>query len=181
LSLTKAMPRPPARSQPQHRVPRPAKTAAGDWLPAADALRSLADEGLPVAAWAIAGTRADVVAAAERLGFPIVLKAERPGLVHKSEVGGVRLGLACGDAVAAAFDELAARLGAGPVLLQRQAAPGIELVIGAKRDASFGPVVMAGLGGIWVEALGDVALRLAPIGTDEALAMLDRLNAAPGL
>jgi acetyltransferase len=63
--------------------------------------------------------------------------------------------------------------------VQLQAAPGLELVLGARRDANFGPVVMAGLGGIWVEALRDVALRLAPVDEDEALTMLDELKGRP--
>jgi acetyltransferase len=67
-------------------------------------------------------------------------------------------------------------LGSGPALVQRQAGPGIELVIGARREPSFGPIVIAGLGGVWIEALNDVALRVAPIEADEARTMPDELK-----
>jgi len=110
------------------------------------------------------------------MSFPVVLKAERPGLVHKTEVAAVRLNLQDGAAVREAFEDFRNRLGPGPAFLQRQVEPGLELVVGARRDRSFGPVVMAGLGGIWVEALEDVALRLAPLDAGEALTMLEELK-----
>ena len=108
--------------------------------------------------------------------FPVVLKAERPKLTHKSDAGAVRLGLIDGAAVAEAFEDFSRRLGAGPALLQRQAGPGAELILGARRDPLFGPIVMAGLGGVWTEILDDVALRLAPIEAEEARTMLDELK-----
>ena len=88
----------------------------------------------------------------------------------------MRLGLTNGAAVAEAFEDFLRRLGAGPALLQQQAKPGVELVVGARRDPLFGPIVMAGLGGVWIEALNDVALRVAPIDDDEAQSMLDELK-----
>jgi ATP-grasp domain len=99
--------------------------------------------------------------------FPVVLKAERLKLTHKSDADAVRLGLTDGTAVAEAFEDFSRRLGAGPALLQRQAGPGAELILGARRDPLFGPMVMAGLGGVWTEILDDVALRLAPIEPDD--------------
>jgi hypothetical protein len=114
--------------------------------------------------------------AAVKMQFPVVLKAERPKLTHKSDAGAVRLGLTDGAAVAEAFEDFSRRLGAGPALLQRQAGPGAELILGARRDPLFGPMVMAGLGGVWTEILDDVALRLAPIEPDEARTMLDELR-----
>ena len=119
-----------------------------------------------------------------------MLKAIRLGLVHKTEAGAVRLGLADARAVRAAFNALTATLGPGPVLVQAQAARGVELMLGAVRDPLFGPLVVFGLGGIWAEALGDVALRLAPISADEAgraldelrgRSLLDGLRGAPGV
>lgn len=108
--------------------------------------------------------------------MPVVLKAELPGLVHKSDSGGVVVGLDTQARVGAAYDDVAKRLGAKTVLLQEQAAPGLELILGARRDANFGPVIMAGLGGVWVEALKDVALRLAPLEEVEVLTMLEELK-----
>ena len=88
----------------------------------------------------------------------------------------MRLGLIDGAAVAEAFEDFSRRLGAGPALLQRKAGPGAQLILGARRDPLFGPIVMAGLGGVWTEILDDVALRLAPIEAEEARTMLDELK-----
>lgn len=164
------------RPRPAH-VPTIARPpVAGGWLSSELAFALLADAGLPVVPWRLAHSRTEAAAAAEALGMPVVLKAERQGLVHKSDDGGVRMGLAAAAAVAEAYDDVAGRLGTSTVLLQRQVRPGVELVLGARRDRTFGPVVMAGLGGIWVEVLADVALRLAPVDDVEARAMLDELK-----
>jgi acyl-CoA synthetase (NDP forming) len=176
LALSAAVGGSQPRSANARRVARPPIGSDGGWLSSDLAFALLADAGLPVVPWRLAGSRTEAVAAAETLGMPIVLKAEREGLLHKSDSGGVRLGLITAAAVGEAYDDVANRLGTTTVLLQRQARPGVELVLGARRDATFGPVVMAGLGGIWVEALGDVALRLAPFDEVEALAMLDELK-----
>ena len=136
----------------------------------------LQQAGFPVARWAIAADSAEAAAAAARLRFPVVLKAERPGLVHKSDAGAVRLGLNDRDAVIAAFEDFCHQLGEGLALVQEQITPGVELTIGAWRDPAFGPVVMTGLGGVWIEVLKDTALRLAPVEAEEALAMLDELK-----
>jgi hypothetical protein len=96
--------------------------------------------------------------------------------LHKSDAGAVRVNLAGRVAVVQAFEDFRQKLGSGPALLQEQVKAGVELVIGARRDKTFGPVMMAGLGGIWIEALSDVALRLAPIGEEEALSMFDDLK-----
>src|SRR5262249_20690393 len=125
--------------------------------------------------WELAADSGQAAAAARDLGFPVALKAERPGLVHKSEANAVRLSLLDDVAVAAAFEDFCRRLGPGPALVQ-QAAPGIELVVGARRDANVGPVVIAGLGGVWIEALEDTALRLAPVTAEDALTMLGELK-----
>lgn len=110
------------------------------------------------------------------MGFPIVLKAERAGLTHKSDAGAVRVGLRDAETVAETFTDFERHLGVGPALMQRQSAPGLEIVFGARRDKLFGPIVMAGLGGVWIEALNDVALRVAPINDSEALTMLAELQ-----
>jgi acetyltransferase len=157
-------------------IARPPSAAEGGWLPSGLAFDLLADGGFPVAPWRLVRSRAEAIAAAEALGTPIALKAERPGLIHKSDSGGVRLGLATPAAVGEAYDDIAKRLDSPVALAQRQARGGVELVLGARRDANFGPVVMAGLGGIWVEALSDVALRLAPVSEFEAASMLDELK-----
>jgi acyl-CoA synthetase (NDP forming) len=144
-------------------VPRPSSAPlGGGWLSSDAAFGLLVDAGLPVTAWRLARSHTEAMAAARELGMPVVLKAERSDLIHKSDNDGVRLGLKSLAGVGEAYDDVANRLASPTVLLQRQAMPGIELVLGARRDANFGPVIMAGLGGIWVEALGVVAQRLAP-------------------
>jgi acetyltransferase len=142
----------------------------------AAAFSLLEQAGFPVARWALVTDPAGAAMAAAKMQFPVVLKAERPKLTHKSDAGAVRLGLTDGAAVAEAFEDFSRRLGAGPALLQRQAGPGAELILGARRDPLFGPMVMAGLGGVWTEILDDVALRLAPIEAEEARTMLDELK-----
>lgn len=162
-------------------VPMPGAASKAGWLESNAAFSLLQQAGFPVARWALAADSGGAVAAACDLGFPVVLKAERPGLVHKSEANAVRLNLCDGEAVAQAFEDFCRSLGPGPALVQEQAGPGVELFIGARRDPAFGPVVMAGLGGIWIEALGDTALRLAPIEADEALSMLGELKGRKAL
>ena len=152
---------------------------ADGWL-APDALFTLLGAwGLPIAPWRMADDSDAAVAAATALGYPAVLKAVRPDLVHKTEAGAVRLGLADAAAVRSAFASLAASLGPGPVLVQAQVTRGVELVLGAVRDATFGPLVVCGLGGIWTEALNDVVLRVAPIAPGGALQALTELRGSP--
>ncbi|MBM3358396.1 MAG: acetate--CoA ligase family protein [Betaproteobacteria bacterium] len=127
---------------------------------------------------------AEAVAAAERLGYPVAVKVESPDIPHKTEAQGVRLGLADAASVRKAFEETMvavrrwrhdARI-AG-VVVQKMAAGSVELVVGLKHDPAFGPIVMAGMGGVHVEATGDVAFRRAPVTRAQALAMLDELRA----
>ena len=128
------------------------------------------------------------VAAAERIGYPVAVKVASADVVHKSDVGGVRLGVTSAASVRDAVREVtAAALAAVPgaridgALVQGQARPGTELLLGVSRDPVFGPLVGVGLGGIFTEALRDVAFRIAPLTRGEAEAMLDELRAAPVL
>ena len=132
----------------------------------------------------------DVAAALEAaasIGYPVALKIDAAAMPHKSEHGALRLDLRDARAAETAFVELAAiaaRVIPGEpfaVLVQEMIAAGIELVIGARRDPVFGPMVMVGLGGIFVEVLRDVQFRRAPLTHAEALWMLDDLQAAPVL
>jgi len=159
-------------------LPPPASTDADGWLAPDETLRLVAGAGVPVVPWRLVDPGAAVVGAAGELGYPVVLKAVRPDLLHKTEAGAVRLSLADARAVRDAARDLERNLGPGPFLVQHQAEPGVELVIGAVAAPGFGTMVLAGLGGIWVEALGDVAMRLAPFGPDEAASMLDELRGA---
>jgi acyl-CoA synthetase (NDP forming) len=148
--------------------------------------RLLAAYGVKVARVATAPTAEAAGEAAARLGFPVVLKAVSRDIVHKSDVGAVRLGLASPGAVATAAGEMAAALASkAPAAqlegfsVQETVTGEAEIIVGARRDPQFGPVVMVGLGGIAVEILKDIALAPAPVSEDRARAMLDSLAAAP--
>jgi acyl-CoA synthetase (NDP forming) len=128
----------------------------------------LAEHGVPVVPSRLAADEAEAVRAAEEFGYPVVLKAAADGLGHKSDIGGVRLGLAGPDQVRAAHRELASILadrglpGAG-TLVQPQRTGGVELLVGVVRDPAWGLTLAVGLGGVWVEVLRDSALRLLPV------------------
>src|SRR5262245_49724409 len=142
--------------------------------------------GLPVVRSIRAADPDSAVAAADELGYPVVVKVDAAGHAHKSEIGGVRVGLADAHAVReAATDLLALELPAGAfrrgVLVAEMIGGGVELIVGMERDEQFGPTVLVGLGGVLTEVLDDVALRLAPVRRAEAGEMLDGLRGAPML
>jgi hypothetical protein len=120
------------------------------------------------------------VAAADAIGYPVVLKVDAVGLAHKTDVGAVRVGLRdAGEVQKAADALLALELPVGGTCRGLVVAPqleGRELILGARRDPSFGPIVLVGLGGILAEAIDDVAIRLAPVSPTDAEAMLDGLR-----
>jgi acyl-CoA synthetase (NDP forming) len=152
--------------------------AAANGLLAAGAARDLlASAGIPVIETVVCGSAAAAAAAAGRLGYPVVAKVDHPALSHKSDAGGVRLGLASAAAVRRAARELLALADGAAVLVQPQGR-GVELVIGGIRDPEFGPVVLAGLGGVLVEAVRDVRLAVAPVDEAAAVAMLRSLRGA---
>ncbi len=140
--------------------------------------------GLPIVESALAKSPDDAKRLASQLGFPVALKIESADLPHKTEAGGVRLGIADEDAVALSGEEIlsAARVYAPDarvdgLLVQKMVEPGVQLVLGLRQDPVFGPVIMAGIGGIFVEILDDVVFARAPVTPDEAKRMLGRLKA----
>jgi acyl-CoA synthetase (NDP forming) len=159
----------------------PAVIGAGQ----AAALAALAAAGIPAARTEAAHSLDDALAAADAIGYPVVLKLEAPGLLHKTEVGGVRLDIGGPEALATAYDELLdATASVGDdrhVLVQQQVAGGMELLLGGLVDPAFGPTVTVGLGGTWVEIIGDSSSRVAPVSPRMARAMVDELRAAPVL
>ncbi|MGH7268469.1 MAG: acetate--CoA ligase family protein, partial [Candidatus Rokuibacteriota bacterium] len=120
----------------------------------------------------VARTTDEALAAARRIGFPVVVKTAAAGLLHKTEAGGVILDVPDEPALRAACRALGDRFGPAPVLVQARIPDGLELLIGGRRDATFGPTVAVGLGGVLAELLRDVSLRLAPLDQAEALTML---------
>lgn len=141
--------------------------------------------GLPMSAEWLVASAVDAEAAACAIGFPVALKVQSPDLPHKTEAGGVRLGLADREAVAEGYRAIiaAARRHCPDariegVLVQKMAPPGHELVVGMVNDPTFGPVMMVGWGGTMVELMGDVAHRLAPVDAEEAREMISGLRSA---
>lgn len=173
LWLARSRPQPPAparRPLPDD-VARALGTASGP-LPHGVARRALEAYGVSFCAEESAASEDEAAAAAARLGHPVVLKAHVEGLLHKTEAGAVLVGLADEAAVRRGFRLLRERTGAARVVVQRQAGPGVEVLIGARRDEVFGPVVVAGTGGVLTEVVRDVSVRLAPLDAEEARHML---------
>ncbi|HLG73471.1 MAG TPA: acetate--CoA ligase family protein [Chloroflexota bacterium] len=159
--------------------PSPVETGEGEGegshqtaLSEIESKQILKEAGIAVVETVAAATREQAVAEANRLGYPVALKVISPAITHKSDSGGVRLNLADTQAVEDAFDHLMRLDGAQAVAVQRMAKPGLEVVLGAHRDAQFGAVILFGLGGIFVEVLHDVALRVAPLTEPDARSML---------
>jgi acetate---CoA ligase (ADP-forming) len=162
-----------------------ALAAAGERLTEREAKSVLASYGVPVIGERLAEDVAAALAAADALGYPVALKLESPDIAHKTEAGVIRLDLRDPAALRRAYDEIlaaAARLSPRPringMLVQPMAPKGVELVIGARIDPQFGPLIVVGSGGILVELLRDSVVALAPVGRDTALAMLRRLKGA---
>jgi acetyltransferase len=154
----------------------PVDAPAEGWLEPGVLFPLLESWGLPLAPWQLVADASSAAAAASAMGFPVVLKAVRTNLVHKTEAGAVCLGLSNAKEVSDAFRGFARRLGPGFALLQRQVDPGLELVLGAVRDPTFGTVLVSGLGGIWAELLRDVSIRMCPIDENEAERALAELR-----
>ena len=140
----------------------------------------LAENGVPVVPSELAADEEAAVAAAERFGYPVVLKAAAEGLGHKSDIGGVRLGLNSPEDVRRAHREIGAAVGTAGLgtLVQPQRAGGVELLVGVVRDAEWGLVLAVGLGGVWVEVLKDSALRILPVDAAEVRRALGELRGA---
>jgi acetyl coenzyme A synthetase (ADP forming)-like protein len=143
-----------------------------------EALSVLKAYGLPVPRYCLARTREEARACYSELGGRVVAKIVSPDIVHKSDVGGVILGIEGADEAVNAYDTILRNVRSHApsarvvgVLYQEMLPPGLEVIVGAKRDVSFGPVVLFGLGGVLVEVLRDVSLRVAPVSPCEALSM----------
>jgi acetate---CoA ligase (ADP-forming) len=173
--------RPGARALAE-RVIRVARDQGRRALLESEAQQILTAYGVPALPHVVARTRSDVARLATQLGFPLAVKVQAPTVLHKSDVGGVRLGVRTPEAAERAFDAVVAVAGSDidrAAILYRMAEPdSVELLLGLWRDPLFGPVVVVGLGGIFAEVLGDVSLRIAPFGLADAHEMLDSLRGA---
>lgn len=163
-----------------------ARAAGADRLDEVAALQLIQAAGVPVAEAGLARSEAEAVELATRLGWPVVAKVVAPAIVHKTEVGGVQVGLRDAEAVRRAWREIhdgvarrAPDATVEGILVQRQARGLAELIIGTSTDPGFGPLVMFGLGGVFVEVLRDVIFRVAPISALEAEDMIEAIRSRP--
>ena len=157
------------------------RVPGGGWLPADEADRLLRCYQLPMVTYRLAVTGDEAAAAAADVGGPVALKAEVPGLVHKTDAGAVLLGLDSPEAARGAFDSLAERFAGNfsGVLVEPMITGGTEVIIGVVQEPVFGPLVVFGLGGVATEVLGDHAARLAPLTTSDADDLIHSIRAAP--
>lgn len=142
--------------------------------------------GIPVTDFRIAKNEAEAVSFADEIGYPVVLKIISPDVIHKSDVGGVIVGLKTAEDVRNAYKQIienvknhkpnAKIIG---MLVQEMAPSSTEIIVGAIKDPQFGPALMFGLGGIFVEVLKDVTFRIAPLTKDEAEEMIKEVRAYP--
>lgn len=153
--------------------------ANGTEILGAKALEVIRSCGIPAVNSMIALSKMEAVEVALEIGFPVVMKLNSPDVSHKSDIGGVKVGLKTAEEVAAAYNEImsnAAEKAPGArlegVLLQKHLTTGTEVILGAKRDGQFGPVLVYGLGGIYTELFKDVSFRVAPVDEREAKAMI---------
>lgn len=144
----------------------------------------LAAYGIPVVPGEMARTSTDAATIADRLGYPVVLKIVSPDILHKSDLGGIRLNLSSGPDVTAAYHDLMTSISTKKpdaflegVLVEAMAPKGQEVIIGMRRDPNFGLLMMFGLGGIYVELFGDVSFRVAPLSRGDALEMIHNTRA----
>ena len=173
------------RARPASRpVPRRRRAVPDGPWPETAARELLQQAGVPVVPAELAGSADEAVAAARRLGLPVALKICSAQIAHKSDIGAVALGLASEDEVRAGYQRVLAAgqsTGAGidGVLVAPMRSGGVELLAGVTLDPAFGPVLAVGLGGVWVELLGDTSLRVLPVDEAEVMRMLGELRGVP--
>jgi acetyl coenzyme A synthetase (ADP forming)-like protein len=164
-----------------HRVVEHAAARGAGWLSLSECEALLGAAGIAVLETRLVASATEAAGAAAALGFPVALKAVGDRLIHKSDVGGVRLRLKDAAAVHAAWEDMRERLGAqmGGAVVQKMAGAGLEMLMGAVNDPVYGPVLACGMGGTLTELLADRQLRLHPLTDLDAAAMIDELRGAP--
>lgn len=171
-----------------HAVLNSCRAAGHAYLSPADAMKVLEAYRLPVLRLGVVRSARDAAMIAAQVGFPVAMKVESEDVIHKYDVGAVLLGIDSPAAATAAYDTIVANVRAHQpnaridgVFIQQMAGAGEEVILGVKRDPAFGPVVMFGLGGIFVEIFRDVAFRIAPIPVEHVRAMMQEVKAFPML
>jgi acyl-CoA synthetase (NDP forming) len=142
--------------------------------------------GIPVVEAKLARSKKEAISMSKEMGFPVVLKISSPDVVHKSDSGGVKLGLSNATQVGKAYSEIISSVKqAYPeaqiqgISVQPMALPGVEVIVGMSKDPQFGPVLMFGLGGILVEVLKDVSFRIVPVTERDAREMIREIKGYP--
>lgn len=158
----------------------------GRALPEPEAAALLAEYGIAYPEHAYVHSAREAAEAADRLGYPVVLKVVSPDVIHKSDVGGVASNIHDATGVSQAYEAIMRSVrthkpdAAVPgMLVCRQAPSGLEVIVGGLQDAVFGPALMFGLGGIFTEVLGDVTFRIVPIGPGDAEEMIQEIRGYP--
>ena len=148
-----------------------------------EAKKLLKEAGIPVIETRLAKTKQEALSISRETGFPVVLKIISKDIIHKSDAGGVKVGLASARQVGNAYSEMIASIKEKipearieGVSVQRMATSGVELIIGMNKDPQFGPVIMFGLGGILVEVLKDISFRLVPVSRRDAAEMVREIK-----
>ena len=151
-----------------------------------EAKEILIGAGIPVVETKLARTKRDAILISEEMGFPLVLKIVSADVIHKSDAGGVKLGLKSRAQVSKAYTEIVSSIKKSypqaridGVSVQRMARPGVEVIVGMTKDPQFGPVLMFGLGGILVELLKDVSFRIVPLTKEDAGEMIREIKGYP--
>lgn len=146
----------------------------------------LKQAGIPVVEAKLARSKKEAISVAKEIGFPVVLKIVSPQVIHKSDSGGVRLGLATATQVGSAYAEIMASVRQKHpeaviqgISVQKMAPSGVEVIVGMSQDAQFGPVIMFGLGGVLVEVLKDVSFRIVPVSRRDAQEMIREIKGYP--
>ena len=157
--------------------------AIGKPVSSYQALTRISEQGIPCSDFGQADSAGNAAEIAREQGFPVALKVSSADVLHKSDVGGVRLNLDSPEAVEKAYEDMLATVQQaqpeaklGDVLVSRMAPPGLEVIVGMNRDPQFGPIILFGLGGIMVEIFQDVSLRLLPFSRDDALGMIREIK-----
>jgi acyl-CoA synthetase (NDP forming) len=148
--------------------------------------RILKQIGIPVVETKLARNQKEAVSISQKIGFPVVLKIVSPDVVHKTDAGGVKLGLKNVSEVKKAYNNILTsvkkqhpRALVHGISVQKMARPGVEVIIGTSQDPQFGPVIMFGLGGLFVEVLRDVSFRIVPVGRRDAIEMIEEIKGYP--
>jgi acetyltransferase len=169
--------------QKSQRILAEAKARQAVQLTTAEAFEILACYSVPLASWTQAHSAREAGSEAAALGFPVAMKVMGESFVHKSEAGGVLLSITSKVEAQKAYETLAALIRMTgskeekqPVLIQKMVVQGHEVFVGGKQDPIFGPVILAGMGGVYVEVFGDVAHRVAPVSAAEVQSMLAEIR-----